>query len=257
MCPQHRYPPEMIFGLLMAGVFGGRRDFRRDASLCTAGLNPPLSILGADHIPQRGLLLVVINHYSRPGMPVWWPCMALSSLLPMPHTWITASQWTAEGRWYEPLKSAVSLFLFERLASVYGFLRMPPMPPRSHEVEARAGAVREALDYVERDPQAVICLAPEGRDIPGGALGWPPSGAGRFMSLLAKGGVRILPAAAWEAGEWLTLRFGPPFTLQDAHLDIPAEPGLSRSAARDRAVSAAVMQRIACLLPEPMRGEFA
>jgi hypothetical protein len=125
------------------------------------------------------------------------------------------------------------------------------MPPRPQDVEKRAGAVRAALAYVEDQPKAAICLAPEGRDMPGGNLGWPPSGVGRFISLLTARGLPLLPVGGWEEQGELVLHFGPPFRLE------PPPPGTKDRDARDRLIAQAVMKSIAGLLPEPMRGEFA
>jgi hypothetical protein len=93
-------------------------------------------------------------------------------------------------------------------------------------------------------------FAPEGRDnIPSGALTWPPSGAGRFLALVAAKGLNILPAAGWEQAGELRIRFGPAYRL-----DIPKK--LSNDE-KDRLASERVMRSIAELLPENLRGDFA
>jgi len=204
-------------------------------------------VLGRENIPTHGPFVLVINHYHRPGFGVWWLALAVSSALTMPHTWITASGWTAPGKWYEPLKQSASSALFRRLSKMYGLLAMPPMPPRPKETFARADSVRAALAYVREREQAVVCIAPEGRDPEREGLGWPPSGVGRFLLLLAAGGMSFLPAGGWEEGG-LVVRFGAPYRLPETR---------GGRSARDRETSAAVMRSIACLLPEHLRGEFA
>jgi hypothetical protein len=246
--PKYAYPREVALGVAWAVLLRRRRDFRRDARACIAALEPPLRVLGSEHIPQSGPCLIVMNHYCRPGFQVWWSAMGISSVLGMPHAWILSSTWTAPGKWYEPVKEAGSRLFFLRLAHVYGFLSMPPMPPRPKDVALRAAAVREALAYVERTPKAVLCLAPEGHDMPDGKLGRPPAGVGRFLSLLARGGLPIVPAGAWEEDGALTIRFGAAFRL---------EPPAAERETRDRQAAEIVMRGIACLLPESMRGEFA
>ncbi len=159
------------------------------------------------------------------------------------------SEWTAPGQWYEPIKGVWSRFASRRLAQVYGFLQMPPMPPRPQDVAARAASVRAALTYVEETPEAVLCIAPEGRDMPEGKLGWPASGTGRFLSLLAERGLSIVPVGGWEQAGALTVRFGAGYRLN-------VERG-AKAEARDRHAMEIVMRSIAAQLPESVRGEFA
>ncbi|MGE5250202.1 MAG: hypothetical protein ACM3QS_08305 [Bacteroidota bacterium] len=246
--PKYAYPREVVLGVAWAILLRRRRDFRIDAWTCIAALKPPLSVLGGEYIPQHGPCLVVMNHYWRPGFQAWWSAMGISSLLAMPHAWILSSGWTAPGKWYEPVKEAASRMLFLRLAHIYGFLSMPPMPPRPKDVMKRAASVRAALKYVERTPNAVLCLAPEGHDMPAGRLGWPPAGVGRFVSLLAQRGLPIAPVGVWEAEGALTVRFGPAFRME------PAGAGREKC---DQEAAWIVMRSIACLLPESLRGEFA
>jgi hypothetical protein len=91
-------------------------------------------------------------------------------------------------------------------------------------------------------------------DMPGGVLGWPPSGAGRFVSLLAAGGTHILPAATWEQDGQLMIRFGAPYRLRVKHQHGPSAD--VRGEARDRLAAYTIMKSIAALLPKSMRGEF-
>lgn len=247
--PKYEFPTSLYFQLMYAMLFGRRRDFHSDARDCVETLRPPLCVLGAEHIPAHGPCLLVMNHYARPGFQVWWLSMAISSLLRMPHTWMITSEWTAPGQWYEPIKGAYSRFASRRLAQVYGFLQMPPMPPRPQDVAARAASVRAALTYVEEIPEAVLCLAPEGRDMPEGKLGWPARGTGRFISLLAERGPSIVPVGGWEQAGVLTVRFGAGFRLK-----VEKE---AKAEARDLRAMEIIMRSIAGLLPESLRGEFA
>ena len=191
-----------------------------------------------------------MNHYYRPGFPVWWLAMGIAAALPMESYWIIASEWTAPGKWYEPIKERTSGFISNRIMSLYGFLNMPPMPPRPQDVEARARSVRRILFYVERTEKPVLCIAPEGADMPGGKLSMPPTGVGRFMLLLAAKGLRTTPVGGWEDEESaLCIRFGPMFQLNIPH-------GLSADE-KDRHAAREVMAKLAVLLPAHLRGEFA
>jgi hypothetical protein len=251
MSAAYRFPPGLAIQVTVAALFGARRGLRGDARRCIETLRPPVCFLGEENIPASGPFLLLMNHYYRPGFAVWWLSLAVSSRLQAEHAWVIASQWTAAGKWYGPLREAASRLLFTRLAKVYGFLPMPPMPPRPEDTMARADAVRAVLSYVESHPQSALCLAPEGRDILDGRLGWPASGAGRFIALLAAR-MPILPVGGWEQDGVLTVRFGAPYRLK-----IPVINGGQMTRERDRLVSGTVMRSIAALLPESMRGEFA
>jgi len=146
---------------------------------------------------------------------------------------------TAAWTFLGPLEP-ITRWLFPRLARVYGFTTTPPMPPESRDVEARARAVRQVLQ-VARSQNAMIAIAPEGRDHPGGIIGTPPPGAGRFICLLNKYCQRIVPIAVFEDGGKLYCNFGPAFNLDISPVWCSDE--------RDRQVSQQVMQSIARQLP--------
>ena len=121
------------------------------------------------------------------------------------------------------------------------------MPPTEKDVEARARAVRRVIE-VAREPEAVIALAPEGRDYPKGILGPLPSGVGRFIEKLATHCQPILPIGVYENDESLCLSFGPPIVL----------PTSSKTTAQvqDQIVGWQVMSAIAQQLPPHLRGGY-
>jgi hypothetical protein len=84
--------------------------------------------------------------------------------------------------------------------------------------------------------------------MPGGRLGWPPPGAGRFILQLNRLGLPILPIGIFEQDGAMCFRFGLPYPLQT-----PA--GLS-SDEQDKQVIRQVMGAIAAQLPQDMWGEF-
>jgi hypothetical protein len=185
----------------------------------------------------------VINHYSRPGFGAWWIALGISAAIPVEVHWMMTAGWTHMGA-LQP----VTRWLFSRLARVYGFTTAPPMPPDWREVEARARAVRQVLRFARLE-NAVIGLVPEGRDLPGGILGQPPKGVGRFMVQLVKHCKRIVPIGVYEEGEYLCFDFGLPFTL---NLPSNMSPG-----ERDQHASQCVMGAIANQLPWRLRGSYA
>ena len=155
---------------------------------------------------------------------------------------------------YLGLRRAVVLRPLTRLGiswfgRVYGFTIMPPMPPDPADAAERGLAVRHLFAYARSTLNPILALAPEGMDMPGGILGWPPPGGGRVMLQLARNGFNILPVGAYEGDGALCLSFGPSFRLE-----VP--PGLPPSH-QDREASRQVMQHIARQLPGHLRGEFA
>lgn len=241
----------LALGLALAGTILGhpRRSCRQDAIKCVARLDPPLRILGAEHIPTHGPCLLAMNHYARPGFHAWWIALAVSAAVPVDIHWVMTAAWT----YPDPLRShtltPISRNVFRRIASIYGFTPMPPMPPDPRDTLARAAAVRKVLAYAKQAPDPVIALAPEGADASGGILEMPPSGVGRFLLLLSQMGFDMIPVGVYEEHGEFCLRFGPAF--QPSH-----RPGTS-STERDLAIRTETMQHIARELPNRLRGAFA
>jgi hypothetical protein len=211
-------------------------------------MNPPPRIYGEAFIPSAGPFLVTINHYTRPGFYAWWLALVVSAALPMEVHWIVTAAWTYKDPLRSHLVTPLTRWAFRRVAGVYGFTAMPPMPPDPREVRERAWAVRRILAYARSLDTAVLGLAPEGRDTKDGKLCMPPQGLGRFVQHLVDLGMSILPAGVYEQGDHFCVRFGPVYTPG-------ATPGLSPES-RDRAISQLVMERIACQLPKELRGEY-
>jgi hypothetical protein len=122
------------------------------------------------------------------------------------------------------------------------------MPPDPAEAVQRAAAVREVLRYASHTPQAVIGMAPEGADQPGGVLGEIPPGVGRFLYLISQSCPHIIPVGVWKEQGCINLKFGSPYQLDVA-------PDLSAHQ-RDAVVGEIVMHHIAVLLPERLRGKY-
>ena len=249
--PSYPYPPGLLLRVARDLLLLRRRDFHTDATSCIEQLQPPLRVLGSENIPEQGPCVVTVNHYHRKGFRAEWLAMAISALVPAHVHWVITSEFTSRGTWYGPLAAFGSRILLQRIAYLYGFTTMPPMPPRSQDVEARARSVRAVLKYVMQTQRPILGLAPEGYDPPGpsGVLARPASGVGRFGLLLARAGLRFIPVGACETCAEFQVHFGEPYVLS-----IP--DGLSADE-KDEYAALFIMQRIACLLPSQLRGEFA
>ncbi len=246
--PKYGYPTGVVVGLAFSTILGLRRSFREDAIRCIGRLKPPLRVLGRENIPKNGPCVITVNHYHRPGFGAEWLALGISAVVPREVHWIMTAEWTAPGKWYEPIKGAYSRLLLKYLSRVYGYTSMPPMPPRPKDVEARAQSVRKVLEYTKRNPDFVLGLAPEGEDRSDGRLAVPAPGAGRFGLLLAGSGSAFVPVGAYEAKGVFCLHFGPAYRLR-----VPS--GLSTDE-KDRAAAEVMMKHIAALLPEQLRGNF-
>jgi hypothetical protein len=248
MVPEYSYPPLGFLRLAPDVLFGGQRSFRHDAQLCLERLEPPLRILGTENIPQGGPCILTFNHYFRPGFNAWWMALALAATIPGDIHFTMTGELTFPGKWYAPLGMAGSRWLLKRFSRIYGFTTMPPMPPRSKDFGERAQSVRQVLAFARSHPQAILGLAPEGGDQPGGLLNWPPAGAGRFILLLAELGFPLLPVGCFEEAGAFCLRFG-----EEYRLELPRHLGPDE---KDRQVAGIVMSAIANQLPRRLRGEF-
>jgi hypothetical protein len=225
------------------------RSFAADSRLAMAGVRPEPQIMGGEQIPGTGPCLVVCNHYGRPGFASWWLALSIQAAVaarreagadPQIH-WVMTAAWTyPPGTWQDRVVTPLTRWAFGRVAKVYDFVSMPPMPPRPFEVEARAVAVLRTARMARQAARdgGMIGLAPQGGDV-AERLAPPPAGAGEFIALLVGAGLPVLPVGVAEDGERLWLWFGPAFVPE-----IPA-----RCDGRDRAVSDQVMVALGRLLP--------
>ena len=242
------FPWKTLGRLAVALVRNQPLSFRAESLACLQQANGRVKFLGREFIPQSGPCLLTINHFTRPGVPAWWLSIAASAAVPMEIHWIATQGWTFNDRPALRFVTPITYWLFPRASALLGFSSMPPMPPDPKEVKARAAAVRKVIAYLRTDPQPVIGLAPEGQDTPEGALIQPPSGVGRFIHHITRRCPRIIPIGAYSEPGALCVRFGPEYRV-----DVP--PRMSPDEV-DQSVSRVVMQHIALLLPENLRGPF-
>src|SRR5512139_2461032 len=129
MLPTYPFPWTIVAGLAADLLLGRRRSLRRDAMACVARLKPELLVLGEEFIPKVGPCLVTVNHYTRPGLPAWWLVLATGACVPAEIHWIMTSAWTYPDALRARSITPLTRIFFKRLAEVYGFTSMPPMPP--------------------------------------------------------------------------------------------------------------------------------
>ena len=247
--PDYRVPVSLWLKLAGSLLAGKPRSVLSDALTAFADGRPKLRLIGIEHIPPSNPCVVACNHNSLTGFAAIWIALGISAAFAgrrderaeQDICWVMTAAWTYPG---EPLKARLLTPLtrrvFARLARVYGFVNMPPMPPAPHEVQARAAAVLKTVRLARENNEhgVLIGLAPEGRDN-GPQMGAFPAGAGEFIGLLVRAGLAVLPAGVYEDGDTLVVSFGEAF--------VPEVPSEKR--ARDSAVSAQVMAAIRRQLP--------
>jgi len=249
MYPKFSYPRGLFARVALDAALLRRRNFRMDARACIGNLHPSLKVLGDVNIPQHGPCVVTVNHYWRDGFAAQWIALAVAATVPVDMHWIMTAEWTFPGKWHAPVGRPLSRFLLHRLAKIYGFTSMPPMPPHPKDVGARARAVRAVLDVVKRTKDPIIGIAPEGRDSPTGVLAQPARGAGRFGLLLSNASLKFVPVGVYEEEGIFTIQFGEAYELKVGRGLSPEE--------KDAQAAHLIMKNIALLLPSHLRGEFA
>ncbi len=261
----YRLPKVLFVQVFLSILLGRRRDLVADTSRLLAPPRPAPQVEGLEHVPTEGAFLIVVNHYARPGLSSWWAAILLTWAIGQarpgtPVRWMVVSEWTWPTWKHRLFITPVTRRLFPGLAHTYNLTLAPPVLNAAYSAQQGAAAVRRFLTVAKEAGRRgeALALAPEGREGEGGALTSLPPGTGRFLLLLARSGLPILPAGVREepAGV-LTLRFGPPF-----HLNANANPpGGSETSGRvqsdlDAWAAGEVMGRVARLLPEEMRGEY-
>lgn len=231
---------------------GKSRSFGADATKLVRLLRPTPQIEHVERIPTEGPFVVVTNHYCRRGLGVWWGILLIGQTIARlrPESdqirWVMTNQWTYQDPIRRRVVTPLTRWLFHKIARSYGFVPMPPMPPNPSQFAERAQAVRRALALAHGG--AIIGLAPEGRESGDSSLIDPPAGVGRFLLLLTKASLPILPVGVAEKNGTLTASFGEPFVLK-------AQPGLEKRQQDQRACETA-MVAIGKLLPIELGGVY-
>lgn len=248
LLPKYRIPAVLWMKLAAAGLLRQRRSFFQDASRAVADGRPALVLHGGANIPSETACVAVCNHYNRPGFDAWWIALGISAALGRHRAagvekeihWVMTAAWTFPANlWRARLITPLTYWAFTRVAHVYGFIAMPPMPPVPDQVQARAAAVLQTVRLAKKmfNRGVIIGLAPEGQDFDAGQDAYP-AGVGEFIALLVNSGLQVLPVGVYESGGALHLSFGRVFQPV-----IPLE-----KASRDQEVSSQVRAAIQALL---------
>lgn len=216
--------PKMTFARRAFRIFG-HGLIKLLAKIC---LN--VTVDGIENFPQKGPLLVVINHIGDSDVP------ALISVLPSPPDALGKIE-------------LYDLPILGKLIDWYGVIWL-------HRGRSDIRALRAALDGFAED--RIIVIAPEGRYSVTGAL---EEGSGGAAFLAYKSGAPILPIAI--TGTENDNVYGHLKRLRRAqvHVKVGKQFGLTgQESARQEAVAQGtkqIMAALASLLPEKYRGEYS
>ena len=193
-----------------------------------------------ENVPTTGPFCLVANHYQRPGLWIGWTGALVSVAVAerrggeVPRWLVLGDLPIQLGRWRFSLPGAA--WAFERVATVWGLV---PMTGFENAVN-RAHSLRRLLGLLRAGEGAGFF--PEGASGTAARLGPALPGTGRFLRLLARRGVAIIPVGVREADGKLVARFGRPITGWPDDREGPPD---------DRQLGAFVMQQIAACLESP------
>lgn len=257
----YRVPLGFAIRFIFTFLTGQKRDMQRDAAEVFGKLRPAPQARDTYNIPAQGPFLLLVNHYERPKLGVFWSAWFISLVASQRRQtgrhihWVMTSEWERLGIAGISVRVPRWLFriLFVRFADMYDLIIMPADPGqamqraialrRAESVLARSGKGKEGLP--EGEP---VGFFPEG---PGAVttLHEAMPGTGLFFLRICQKDIPLVPAGIAEREGTLTVTFGPTFKIE--------LPTTTDRDTRDRLAREQTMVAIGKLLPPDMWGFYA
>jgi hypothetical protein len=239
--PAYRFRPTFVVRFLASVALGRRRDAASDGREAFAGVRPRPRASGVEHVPATGPCVLVMNHYERPGMRVWWAAWLVLVVIAERRggesvRWLMTDRFYGYRLWGVPIPERAIGWFLRRVAATYGLLAVSRV-----DAGDRGALLRQARRLLH-DEACVVGITPEAGNAAEDArvLVQPVEGSASAIRWLARapggGRVPVVPVAVYDDPDGaLVARFGAP-------LEEPVED---------------VMAPVARLLPEGLCGPYA
>ncbi len=212
-----RFPPRLLLGLSRAMVRGTVRSFAADTAMLEGALPRRPIVEGVEHLPANGAVVLVVNHYQRPGLWIGWAGAAITCVVHRARGGDPPVRWTVvadsrHGRYVLP----GSAWIFGGIARAWS---MVPMPTARSGVHGRAAALRRLQTLVRAGE--IVGIFPEGAGGRAGVPGDALPGVGRWLRHQAESGAVVVPIAVAEREGTLAVRLGRPLSPSEAADPMP------------------------------------
>ncbi len=245
------YPLGWILQMGLALLMKTPRSIIEDSAIVARLLATSVCTEGTEHIPVEGSFVLVSNHHQSLS---WWIGLsealmidAIAKRRPDITMHFVTTDRARIGRFTLP----GTQWLIERVAAVWDLVLVTPPAVADDHANRQRYVLLHLLRLLKRAAGGSICIGftPEGDEGTAAGLTEAIPGSGRALYALSTKGLSILPAAVWEEGGHMRVRFGMPFSLTET------APKIAHQVSDDWARST-VMRNIAALLPPMLRGSY-
>lgn len=246
--PRYRIPLHRLAQAAWYMALNKPRNLGQDFHYLESNVPVQPKLEGAEMLNVGGPLVLVANHYERPGLWMGWSGLIIAHKVYETTgrrvRFIAISEWNDFRLAGLPIPPKVTRFAFERFYRTFGFI---PMEPEGAGAVARSMGVRAALRAVSGGE--VICIFPEGDVGPTPAMIAAQGGVGAFVLRLASRGAKVVPVGLFEKQGILHVSVAPSVNV-DGLMQIPKEE-------RDIVAGWRIMVSVAKLLPPELRGYYS